>query len=660
MSGCHDVATVEAGTNSRLPSVALLGHHNVGKSVLFQRLTGRFASVANYPGTTVEVAQGTSRALGGIPVFDTPGVLGFPARSEDEQATTRVLLFEPLKAIVQVGDAKNLRRTLLLTVQLAEMGVPLVLALNMMDEAGARGVRVESERLSQRLGLPVLQTVAITGTGVDALAGAVCEVGLPRLHLTYGAEIEDALAEIGPQLPPAPISPRALALLWLSRDHVIESWAAERLDNEVYRRLVARREALQLSFTGPIAEVIQRARLAWVAAVAASVITAEGNWWTGLGATLGRLAAHPLWGLPILAGVLYGVYWFVGVFGAGTLVGLLEEQLFGEILNPRITAWVGRVIPIKVAADFLVGEYGLWTMGMTYALALILPIVTTFFAVFGVLEDSGYLPRLAVLSNRIFRVLGLNGKAVLPMVLGLGCVTMATLTTRILESRRDRLLVILLLALAVPCSAQLGVVMGMLASISLAATMIWGGVIGLVLLAVGWLAARLVPGERSFLVLELPPLRRPSLAGVAAKTAARLEWYLKEALPLFLAGSALVFLMDRVGALPALTRAAEPLVTGWLGLPPQASAAFLMGFLRRDFGATGLFALESQGLLTPLQVVVAMVTITLFIPCFASVLIIAKERGSRTAAAVTALVFPLAFVVGGVLYRILGALGWGS
>jgi ferrous iron transport protein B len=656
----HDVAVVEPGTNARVPAVALLGHHNVGKSVLFHRLTGRFASVANYPGTTVEVAQGTSRALDGCPVLDTPGILGFPARSEDEQATARMLLSEPLQTIVQVGDAKNLRRTLLLTVQLAELGLPMVLALNMMDEADARGVRVETDRLHQWLGLPVLHTIAVTGAGVEALVGAVREAGPPRLHLTYGTELECALAEIGPHLPPSPIAPRAVALLWLSGDRVIESWAAERLDDETYRRLVARREALQLSFPQPISEIIQRARLMWVAAVAAAVITAEGRAWIGLGATLGRLAAHPLWGLPILAAVLAGVYWFVGILGAGTLVGILEERLFSEIINPRITTWVSRVIPTRVAADFLVGEYGLWTMGMTYALALILPIVTTFFAAFGVLEDSGYLPRLSVLSNRIFRALGLNGKAALPMVLGLGCVTMATLTTRILESRRDRFLVILLLALAVPCSAQLGVVMGMLASISPAATMIWGGVVGLVLLVVGWLAARLVPGERSLLVLELPPLRRPSLAAVVTKTAARLEWYLKEVVPLFLAGSALVFVLDRAGVLPALIRAARPLVTGWLGLPPQASAAFLMGFLRRDFGATGLFTLESQGLLTPLQAVVAMVTITLFIPCVASVLIIARERGPRTAAAVTALVFPLAFAVGGALYRILGAFGWGS
>jgi Fe2+ transport system protein B len=208
-------------------------------------------------------------------------------------------------------------------------------------------------------------------------------------------------------------------------------------------------------------------------------------------------------------------------------------------------------------------------------------LVTTFFLAFGILEDSGYLPRLAALSNRLFQMVGLNGKAVLPMVLGLGCVTMATLTTRVLESKRERLLVTLLLALAVPCSAQLGVVMGMLAGISFTATLIWGGVVLLVLLMVGW-----------------------------------------------------------------------------LGLPPQTSAAFLMGFLRRDFGATGLFMMQAQGLLNPVQVVVAMVTITLFIPFIASVMMIAKERGWRKALGMVILIFPLAFLAGGLLNRLLLASGW--
>jgi ferrous iron transport protein B len=291
----------------------------------------------------------------------------------------------------------------------------------------------------------------------------------------------------------------------------------------------------------------------------------------------------------VLAVVLLAVYAFVGLFGAGTLVGLVENRLFGNVLNPWLTREAGRLVPTDLLRDLLVGPYGLWTMGMTYALALILPIVTTFFLAFSVLEDSGYLPRLAVVTNRLFRALGLNGKAALPLVLGLGCVTMATLTTRILETRRERLLATLLLALGIPCSAQLGVVLGMLGSISLLATAIWGVAVAAIVFAVGAIAARVVPGERSPLLVELPPLRLPRTGNVLVKTLTRLEWYLREVVPLFLAGTLFLFVLDRVGALPAIVEAAEPLVVGWLGLPAAASAAFLVGFLRRDFGATGLF-----------------------------------------------------------------------
>ena len=235
---------------------------------------------------------------------------------------------------------------------------------------------------------------------------------------------------------------------------------------------------------------------------------------------------------------------------------------------------------------------------------------------------------------------------------------MATMTTRILTSRRDRILVTLLLALAVPCSAQLGVVMGLLAGISFSAALIWAGVNALILLLVGWLAARLMPGNRAPLVVELPPLRLPVLSNVLIKTAARLEWYIKEAVPLFLFGTLLLFGLDWFDILPGLIRATEPLITGWLGLPPQAAAAFLLGLMRRDFAATGLFAMESQGLLSPVQVVVSIVTITLFIPCIASLFMIIKERGWKTALAMALFIFPFAMLVGGLLQRLLMWVGW--
>lgn len=648
-------------SNSRLPdsaSIALVGHQNVGKSALFQRLTGLHVTVSNYPGTTIEVTHGPSHGLEGAEIIDTPGVVTLPSSTADEQATARLLLSEPLKAIIQVGDAKNLRRTLLLTVVLAEMEVPMVLALNMMDEAQSRGIQLDTEPLTARIHTPVVKTVAVHGAGLDELRAAVQRAPAPHLHLQYAEEIESAIAEIAVHLPPAGISARSLALLWLCSDPATDDYLAQVCSQETYRHLTEHRDRLQLSFGLPLALIIQRARLDFADQLAADVIQDAGGPWSDLSSRIGHLATHPLWGLPILLLVLLSMYWFVGVFGAGFLVNLLERGLFHGIINPSMISWVQRYAPLPFLADLLVGEYGLWTMGITYAVALILPIVTTFFLAFSLMEDSGYLPRLAAFTNRLFRLIGLNGKAVLPMVLGLGCVTMATMTSRIMENKRDRLMVILLLALAVPCSAQLGIVMGMLASISLVATAIWALVVLGVLISIGWLAAKLLPGERSSLLVELPPMRLPAISNVVAKTAARIEWYLKEVVPLFLLGALIMFALDKTGLLSWLIRAGEPLVSGWLGLPAHASAAFILGFLRRDFGATGLFVMESQGLLNSRQILVAMVTITLFIPCIASVMMIAKERGWRTSLAIMGLVMPLAFLIGGLLNLALIGVGW--
>lgn len=655
---------IPMNTEDREGSIALVGHPNVGKSVLFQKLTGQRVIVSNYPGTTVELARGSLRSIPDTILVDTPGVITFPPQSEDEQVTGRVLLYEPLKAILQVGDAKNLRRTLTLTVQLAEMGVPLILALNMMDEAQSRGVTLKHALLAETLSIPVIPTTATRGRGLQELITALEECCPSQFRLIYPAEIETAVDQFCTQfadkhLKNTPIAPRSLALLWLSGDPVTEKWMHEQVEDGTFQDLVTLRHTVQLSFVDPLAQVIQGVRLDYVDRIVSMVLQESGLGWRSKSTLLSRLTTHPIWGWVILGGVLYALYWFVGVFGAGFLVGLLEENLFGQIINPWVEDLVTRFVSLPFLADLLVGEYGLWTLGLTYALALILPIVTTFFLAFGVLEDSGYLPRLAALSNRLFHRLGLNGKAVLPMVLGLGCVTMATLTTRVLESKRERLLVILLLSLAIPCSAQLGVIMGMLAGVSLTAVLIWSVVLGVVMLTIGWLAARLVPGERTQLLVELPPLRWPVLSNVVVKTAARIEWYLKEVVPLFLLGAVFLFLLDRTGILERIIRAGEPLVTGWLGLPPEASAAFLVGFMRRDFGATGFFVMQSQGLLTPMQIVVAMVTITLFIPCVASVMMIAKERNWKTALGMVLMVIPLAFFVGGLLSRLLTLIGWG-
>jgi ferrous iron transport protein B len=574
--------------------VLLVGNPNVGKSALFSALTGRRALVANYPGTTVEVLRGPLPGRA-VEVVDSPGVNSLLPSSEDERVTCELLaqsLAEPGAVVVQVADAKNLRRALLLTLQLARLGAPVVLALNMADEAGARGIRIDEEGLADALGVPVRATVATRGLGVQALVESLEQARAPRNHQPVPDE----------------------------------------------RQVAAYHEAL----LGHAQGLAQR-------------YASEGRPRTA-GQKLGRLAVHPLWGWPILLAVLVALYLVVGVFAAGTLVNLLEDGLFRRVVSP-LAVGLASPLPWAFARDLLVGEYGLVTMGLSYGLAIVFPIVTAFFLFFAVLEDSGYLPRLAAMTDRAFRLVGLSGKAVLPMVLGLGCDTMATLTVRILPTRKERVLSTLLLALAIPCSAQLGVILAMVAVVPPAAALVWVGAVLAVFVAVGALGSRLIPGERAAFVAELPPLRVPETANVLAKTAARVEWYLKEALPLFLLGTLLLFGLDRLQLLGAIERAGRPLVQGLLGLPPEASEAFLIGFLRRDFAATHLFRLARGGGLDTSQLVVAMVTITLFIPCVANVFMIARELGARTALAMAGIIFPLAFLAGGAVRVLMRALG---
>jgi ferrous iron transport protein B len=640
--------------------IVLVGNSNVGKSALFGALTGTYVTVSNYPGTTVEVTRGAVSVSGRrLVLLDTPGAASLTPSSEDERVTRDILLAERPHAVVVVGDAKNLERALLLALQIAELGAPMVLCLNMTDEARARGIAIDAAALSERLGVAVVPTVAVRHEGLPRLLSALERPRSSPIRVAYPEAVELAVEAAAPLLPEAPVSRRALALMVLAGDETLTEWLAARVPRDDLARLEDLREDLSRRFQEPVAYIVSRARLEAAGRIAREVATPAALAARDRGpaaATLDAAATHPVWGLFILAAVLVLAYLFVGVFGARTLVDLLEQGLFGKVISPAATALANRFIPWPIVRDLFVGPYGLITMALAYALALILPIVSTFFIAFGALEDSGYLPRLAVMVNRAFRKMGLNGKAVLPMVLGLGCDTMATLTTRILETRKERLIVILLLALGVPCSAQLTVVMAMLSGLSPFAVAIWAGVVIGVMILVGRLAAKILPGRGSDFVLELPPLRVPRPGNILVKTLARIEWYLREAVPLFVLGTLLLFAADRLGLLPAVERMAEPVLKSALGLPRETAEAFVVGFLRRDFGAAGLFDMARQGRLTPTQIVVAMVTITLFIPCIANFFMIVKERGWRTALAIAAFILPFAIGVGAAVNGALHAL----
>ena len=625
--------------------VALVGTANVGKSALFGALTGRYATVSNYPGTTVDVSSAPA-VVGGrsVLVLDTPGASSLVPLSEEERVTRDVLLDGGVRTAAVVADAKDLRRGIALALQLAELGLPFAVCANMMDEAEAEGVAPDLELLAFRLGVEVVPTVAIRGTGVRAVREALSRARPSSLAVAYPPAVEAAVESLLPYMPKGGASARGLALMALAVDD--PAWLLPRLSPHGRAHLAEARAELARSMVEPAPCAITRVRLAEAERIGRAVAPppAAPRPRARARERLEALAIHPLWGYPILAAVLALVYAFVANLGAGVLVDFLEDDVFGAVVSPAATRLVEATIAWGWMRDLLVGPYGIVTMALAYALALILPIVGTFFVAFAVLEDSGYLPRLAVLANRLLRRIGLNGKAVLPMVLGLGCGTMATLTTRVLETPKERAIAILLLALGVPCSAQLAVVMVLLSPLPAAATVLWASVMAGSILAVGALAARAIPGDSSGLVIEIPPLRVPTLGNVVNKTLGRVEWYLKEAVPLFVIGTVILFAADRAGALGALARAGEPVVAGLLGLPPAAATAFVAGFLRRDFGAAGLFRLSEQGQLDPVQALVATVTVTLFIPCFANFLMIGRERGWRTAFAVLA--FVVAFAVG--------------
>jgi ferrous iron transport protein B len=329
-------------------------------------------------------------------------------------------------------------------------------------------------------------------------------------------------------------------------------------------------------------------------------------------------------------------------------VDFLEGTIFEKIISPWVTKLLFSLLPWKVLQELLVGEYGVITLGVRYAVALILPIVTTFFLAFSILEDTGYLPRLSLLIDRLFKAIGLTGRAVIPMILGLGCDTMATMVTRTLPTRRERII-------AIPCSAQLGVILALFEGNG-TALWIWLGVIIGVFLFVGFLSSKVLPGERPSFYMEIPPLRLPSVSNVIVKTYSRVHWYFKEIFPLFILASLFIWLGQMTGLFDLVVKGLEYPIH-LLGLPDKAAVSFLFGFFRRDYGVAGFYDMKKLHLLTGHQRVVASVTLTLFVPCVAQFLMNIKERGMQIGIGLSLFVLLFSFGTGYLVHLGLNILG---
>ena len=599
-------------------NIVLAGNPNVGKSVVFAELTGTYVDVSNFPGTTVELTAGRR---GDSSVIDTPGVYGVSSFNDEERVARDTILAADV--VINVVDAVHLERDLFLTLQLVDMGKRMVVALNMVDEARASGVGVDRDLLEDVLGVPVVETVAVRGTGIDELIAAVGRARTGHGDPSLSSRLDEMQTLVGS---------RADALMVLEGDEAVSARhnvAPGALRDEIY---VARRRRVNDICGHVISETSEGVRFS---------------------TRLSQWMMHPITGIPMLFGLLAAMWVVLGQWVAGGAVGFLEGRVMLAHYVPFVQGVVARAFGDgSVVYTLLAGEFGVLTMTPTYLLAVILPLVAAFYILLSLLEDSGYLPRIAALTDRALMSLGLNGRAVIPLILGLGCVTMGTLTTRILGSRRERFIATALMAIALPCSAQIAVIAGLMARTGAVYAAGYVAFLLAVFAGLGTALNALVPGESTDLLIDIPSLRVPRAGNVLRKSATKVWGFMREVALFFAAGAVLIGLLQASGALEWIIEVAKPLTVGWLRLPPQAATAFVMGFVRRDFGAAGFFTMR----LTDAQLLVGMVTITLFVPCIASAMVILKERGAVYFAGLFAGSIGLALLLGGLLARLLGVL----
>jgi len=644
--------------------IALAGNPNVGKSVIFNALTGMNADVSNYPGTTIDIARGK---LGDAELADTPGVYGISSFNDEERAA-RLMILEA-DVIINVISALSLDRDLFLTLQLLDIGKPMLLVINQWDEAMQRKLEIDKAGLGAELGIPVVSCVAVRKEGLSDIDPTTATVGhcSPSVKeflqplMAKGIDQANALLIAEGDVPSCekfavqPANDRA-AIYGARRKHV----------NDLVSRYVKQDDRT-----------------------------------IGFSVKLGRWLLHPFWGTVVSAVVCYFIFYQVlGIWIAGNLVDITEKKMMKVYYEPVVRRIAANVFPTQVTigeqkfefpngtvakpaeaaaldramshtpagevvfdfwkfrtamsalGNIIVGEYGLVTLTVTYLLGLLFPLVVGFYLGLSLLEDSGYLPRLAVLVDRMMNKIGLNGRAIIPLILGLGCVTMATITTRLLSTKREKIIATALLGVAIPCSAQLGVVSGTLARAGgLMAWAVYGALVVSILAATGVLLNMVLPGKSGALIIDLPPMRLPRASNVLKKTWTKSVNFLQDATPMFFLAGFLVTIAQMIGLLDAFVRLLQPITVAWLHLPndPRIATTFILGIVRRDFASFGLTEVP----LTPVQAVTAMIVITLFVPCIATVGVMIKERGAKIALTIWAGSWICAFFIGGLMSLVL-------
>jgi ferrous iron transport protein B len=644
--------------------VALAGNANVGKSAVFNQLTGLNQIIGNWPGKTVERAEGTLHFRGyTIKVIDLPGIYSLSTFSMEEMVTRDYIAIDRPDVIVNVVDASALERNLYFTIQLLELQAPVVVALNQVDFAAKKGIRVDVERLSKILGIPVTPTVAIAGVGIKELLSTVIDVAEGKIRLSpvkvhYGREIEEKIEELKRlikgklQQLSGKYPARWVAVKLLERDEdITEKVRAYDGGAEVLALAGEIIHEIERLHGEPSPVIIASERYGIASRIAKEVSRIVSPPRITVEEKLSAITAHKILGYPILVAVM--TIMFTSIFVVGNFLAGFLEGFFEETLVPATGEWLSRAFPPIFVEVFTGGLLSGIGAGITIALPYIVP----FYAILAILEDSGYLPRAAFLMDNLMHRIGLHGKAFIPLLLGYGCNVPACVGCRIMETDRERFLAGFVVVL-IPCAARTVVILGLVGKflgIHVALALYLFDLI--LVFALGRLAFKALPGEPVGLVMEMPPYRTPSVKVIVKKTWARTKDFIYIAFPLIIAGSIVLQLLLTSGMIWSIAELTAPFMENWLGLPSITGIPLIFGILRKELTLILLAELagttDFSQILTPVQMIVFTLVTMVYIPCIATVAALAREFGWRRALGVTLVDILLALIIGGAAYHTL-------
>ena len=645
-------------------TVALAGNANVGKSVIFNQLTGLDQVIGNWPGKTVERAEGTLHYHGyTVKILDLPGIYSLSAFSIEEIVARDYIATERPDVIVNIVDASALERNLYFTIQLLELGAPMVMALNQVDFAAKKGIRVNSEELSKALGIPVVPTVAITGTGMDELLSTIVKVLEGKIKLTplkirYGKEIEDRLEKleltIREKLPDlsAKYPARWIAVKLLERDEdMMKKVKDSALGLEISALASAIAEEIERIHGEPSPVVIASERYGIASGMARDVAHIETPPKLRLEEKLDYITAHKVLGYPILALVMAAMFATIFIIG-DSLVNALEN-LFENMLIPATLHLLSAALPPALVDLVSKG----FLSGIAAGVTIALPYIVPFYIILSILEDTGYLPRVAFLLDNPMHKIGLHGKASICLLLGYGCNVPACIGCRIMETQRERLLGGFVTVL-IPCAARTVVILGLVGRyIGIPAALGLYAFDLFLVFALGRVGFKALPGEPVGLIMEMPPYKMPSMKTVARKTWARTRDFVYIAFPLIIAGSLVLEALAVTGLLWSIADLMNPLIVGWLGLPSIAGIPILFGILRKELTLILLADLSGTlnfgQVLSPVQMIVFSLVTMIYVPCIATIAALVREFKWKKALAISIIDILLALLVGGVAFRLL-------